>query len=122
MEYSNNSNVAALVMLLFLSVLMCSSSHVIVSKDENTGNYTSVAEAVWNAPDLSDQPYTIRVLAGIFEECVLIPPNKTNIKLLGDGSNQTIIVCHQNGSVGTIGMLPNYFYSHLISNSFIFYI
>ncbi|KEH24318.1 pectinesterase/pectinesterase inhibitor [Medicago truncatula] len=81
---------------------MCSSSHVIVSKDGNTGNYTSLAEAVKNAPDLSDQPYIIRVLAGIYEECVLIPPNKPNIKLLGDGSNQTIIVCHQNGSVGTI--------------------
>jgi len=86
------------------------------------GNYTSVAEAVRNAPDLSDQTYTIHVLAGIYEEYVFIPPNKTNIKLLGDGSNQTIIVGHQNGSVGTIGMLPNYIYSHLISNSFIFYI
>lgn len=122
MEYSNNSNVTAFVMFLFLAALMCSSSHVIVSKDGNTGNYTSLAEAVKNAPDLSDQPYIIRVLAGIYEECVLIPPNKPNIKLLGDGSNQTIIVCHQNGSVGTIGMLPNYSYSHLTSNSFIFHI
>jgi pectin methylesterase-like acyl-CoA thioesterase len=111
MEYSNYSNAAALVMFLFLAVLMCSSSHVIVSKDENTGNYTSVAEAVRNAPDLSDQTYIIRVLAGIYEECVLIPPNKTNIKLLGDGSNQTIIVGHQNGSVATIGTLPNFFFS-----------
>lgn len=116
MEYSNNSNVTALVMFLFLAALMCSSSHVIVSKDGNTGNYTSLAEAVRNAPDLNDQPYIIRVLAGIYEEYVLVPSNKTNIKLLGDGSTQTIIVYHQNGSVATIGMLPNYFYSHLTSN------
>lgn len=80
-----------------------------VSKD-GSGDYKSVGEAIRNAPDLSDEPYTIHVGAGIYEEYIFIPPHKTNIKLVGHGSQHTKIVGHQNGS--TIGM---YVFSFILS-------
>lgn len=79
---------------------MCSkgsSVMIIVSKD-GSGHYTSVGEAIRNAPYYSEQPYNIHILAGIYEEYILIPPSKTNIKLLGDGSTHTIIMGRQHGS------------------------
>ncbi|XP_045807057.1 pectinesterase-like [Trifolium pratense] len=106
--YSNiiiNSNGAGLVLMMFLlevAVIMCSkgsssSMMIIVSKD-GSGDYKSVGEAISNAPDYSKQTYNIHILGGIYEEYILIPPSKTNIKLLGHGSTHTIILGRQNGS------------------------
>lgn len=92
----------ALVFFFFFSLGSGTNNNIIVSKDGSSGNYTTVGEAIANAPDLNPELYTIHVLAGIYEEYILIPPHKINIKLLGDGPNHTIILAHQNGS--TIGM------------------
>ncbi|KAL2332547.1 hypothetical protein Fmac_020128 [Flemingia macrophylla] len=86
---------AAVVLLILVSV--CCESSVIVSKD-GSGDYTTVGEAIKNAPDLSDKPYTIHVRAGTYQEYILIPSHKTNIKLVGDGPHHTKIVGYQNGS------------------------
>ncbi|XP_061373126.1 pectinesterase-like [Gastrolobium bilobum] len=85
------------VLLIFLSVSVYSHGTVIVSKDGN-GDYTTVSEAITKAPDLSDKPYTIHVRAGTYEEYIVIPAEKTNIKLVGDGPHHTKIVSYQNGS------------------------
>jgi pectin methylesterase-like acyl-CoA thioesterase len=113
MEYSNiNSNV---VMMFFLALaVMCSkgssSNMIIVSKD-GSGHYRTVGEAIRNAPYYSEQPYNIHILAGIYEEYILIPPSKTNIKLLGHGSTHTIILGRQNGStIGTLTSLPHIYF------------
>lgn len=93
---------AVLVLVILFLKALCSNGtiNIIVSKD-GSGDYTSVGEAIRNAPDWSHQPYIVHVLAGIYEEYIFIPPSKINIKLLGHGSNHTILVAHQNGS--TIG-------------------
>jgi hypothetical protein len=115
MEYSNiNSNA---VMMFFLALaVMCSkgsSVMIIVSKD-GSGHYTSVGEAIRNAPYYSEQPYNIHILAGIYEEYILIPPSKTNIKLIGHGSTHTIIMGRQNGStIGTLTSLPHIYFVFL---------
>ena len=108
---------AVLVLVILFLKGLCSNGtiNIIVSKD-GSGNYTSVSEAIRNAPDWSHQPYIVHVLAGIYEEYIFIPPSKINIKLLGHGSNHTILVAHQNGStIGTLSSLIYLFYPHLIS-------
>ncbi|CAK8538205.1 unnamed protein product [Lathyrus sativus] len=92
--------VAFIIVLLisFNAVAGSSSINVIVSKDVRSGNYTRVGEAIRNAPDFSQKPYTIQVLAGIYQEYILIPSTKINIHLFGDGPNHTIILANQNGS------------------------
>lgn len=92
------------VLLIFVSVsvwqLQGGSSSVVVSKD-GSGDYRTVGEAIMQAPDMSDRPYTIHVRAGTYQEYLFVPPHKTNIRLLGDGPHHTKIVGYQNGS--TIG-------------------
>ncbi|XP_027343469.1 probable pectinesterase/pectinesterase inhibitor 12 [Abrus precatorius] len=85
-----------LLLLFLLSASVCCHGSIIVSKD-GSGDYTTVGEAILNAPDLSDKPYTIHVRQGTYEEYVVIPPEKTNIKLVGDGPQHTKIVGYQNG-------------------------
>lgn len=108
---------AVLIIVLLISYNAAagssSSFNIIVSKYRNSGNYTTVCEAIANAPDLSQKPYTIHILAGIYQEYILIPSTKTNIHLFGDGPDLTIILAYQNGS--TIGTLLLY-----TSNLFIF--
>ncbi|TKY47990.1 pectinesterase 30 [Spatholobus suberectus] len=87
----------AAVLLIFLSVSVCCHGTIIVSKD-GSGDYTTVGEAITKAPELSDEPHTIHVRAGTYEEYVVIPAEKTNIKLVGDGPHHTKIVGYQNGS------------------------
>jgi len=94
------------VLLIFLSVSMwrvqSGSSSVIVSKD-GSGDYRTVSEAIIEAPDMSDKPYTIHVRAGTYQEYLFIPSHKTNIRLLGDGPHHTKIVSYQSGStIGTV--------------------
>ncbi|CAI9765984.1 unnamed protein product [Fraxinus pennsylvanica] len=63
---------------------------VIVNSD-GTGNYTTIGEAIAVAPNMSMNRFVIRIKAGIYKENVLIPREKINIMLVGDGMNSTII-------------------------------
>ncbi|KAK7277185.1 hypothetical protein RIF29_18336 [Crotalaria pallida] len=63
---------------------------VMVSKD-GRGNYTHVAEAIENAPNMSLTFYNIYIKEGTYEENLYIPDTKTNIRLYGDGARRTII-------------------------------
>jgi len=90
------------VLVIFLSVsvwrVQCGISHVMVSQDGN-GDYRTVGEAIMNAPDMSEKPYTIYVRAGTYKEYLFIPPSKTNIRLFGDGPHHTKIVGYQSGII-----------------------
>lgn len=94
-----------LVLIIFLSTSILSSlcSHgdevsvVIVSKDGD-GDYGSVSEAISKAPEFSETPYTIQVRSGTYKEFVVVPREKTNIKLVGDGPSQTRIVGSHHGT------------------------
>ncbi|KAK7325326.1 hypothetical protein VNO77_29488 [Canavalia gladiata] len=87
-----------IMLVIFLSVSICNChGSVIVSKD-GSGDYRTVGEAITNAPDMSEKPYTIHIRTGTYEEYVVIPAEKTNIKLIGDGPHHTKIVGYQNGS------------------------
>ncbi|KAK8941753.1 putative pectinesterase/pectinesterase inhibitor 12 [Platanthera guangdongensis] len=65
---------------------------------DGSGNFRTVGEAVAVARNNSEDRTIIIVRAGVYEENVEIPLNKTNIALLGEGSNVTFI--RGNRSVG----------------------
>lgn len=96
----DSTTTIAVLLVLILWVSVCSHGTIVVSKD-GSGDYTTVGEAIRKAPELSEEPHTIHVREGNYEEFIFIPPEKTNIKLVGDGPQHTKIVTHQNGS--TIG-------------------
>ncbi|CAL9046972.1 probable pectinesterase/pectinesterase inhibitor 12 [Musa acuminata AAA Group] len=71
---------------------------VVTVAADGTGNFTTLGEAVAWAPSNSDDRTIILVRAGVYEEHVDIPSDKTNIVLIGDGSDVTVI--RGNRSVG----------------------
>ncbi|KAL9351247.1 hypothetical protein Peur_053927 [Populus x canadensis] len=59
-----------------------------------TDNFTTIGDAIAFAPNNSkpeDGYFVIFVREGIYEEYVVVPKNKKNIVLIGEGINQTVI-------------------------------
>ncbi|XP_038696550.1 probable pectinesterase/pectinesterase inhibitor 12 [Tripterygium wilfordii] len=73
-------------------------SEVITVAADGTGNFTTISDAINFAPNNSEGRVIIYVSQGVYEENVVIPSNKLNIVLLGDGSDVTSIT--GNRSVG----------------------
>ncbi|PUZ61833.1 hypothetical protein GQ55_4G309300 [Panicum hallii var. hallii] len=72
---------------------------ITVAKD-GTGNFRTVGEAVAAAPNNSRARTVIRVKAGTYEENVEVPPYKTNIALVGEGRDTTVITGSRSAAGG----------------------
>ncbi|KAK6924239.1 Pectinesterase, catalytic [Dillenia turbinata] len=66
------------------------------------GCYSTLQEAVNEAPDNSDGRFVIRIMEGVYEETVRVPLEKRNVVFLGDGMGKTIITGSLN--VGITGV------------------
>ncbi|XP_006349537.1 pectinesterase-like [Solanum tuberosum] len=87
-------------MTLFISaiIVVCVQSQLItetpyntvVSKD-GTGNFNTIAGAILAAPDHSVKPFFIKIKKGTYQEYIRVDKKKTNIFLIGEGMNTTII-------------------------------
>jgi pectinesterase len=67
-----------------------STNDVVVAAD-GSGNFSTINEAINFAPNNSYDRIIIYVKEGVYEENVEITSDKTNIVLLGDGSDVTLI-------------------------------
>lgn len=65
--------------------------HVLTVAGDGSGNFSTISEAINYAPNNSYERVLIYVREGIYRENVEIPSWKTNIVLLGDGSENTVI-------------------------------
>ncbi|CAN6164780.1 unnamed protein product [Urochloa humidicola] len=72
---------------------------ITVAKD-GTGSFRTVGEAVAAAPNNSRARTVIRVKAGTYEENVEVPPYKTNIAIVGDGRETTVITGSRSAADG----------------------
>src|ERR1041384_1096831 len=61
-----------------------------VAKD-GSGNFKTIQEAVNAVRDLSQQTVTIYIKSGLYHEKLVIPSWKTNISLIGENKDSTII-------------------------------
>ena len=73
-------------------------NEMLVVAADGTGNFSTITEAINFAPNNSMDRIVIYVKEGIYEENIEIPNYKTNIMMLGDGSDVTFIT--GNRSVG----------------------
>ncbi|KAL8488154.1 hypothetical protein ACS0TY_024442 [Phlomoides rotata] len=64
--------------------------NVTVASD-GSGNYRIIGDAIRMAPNMSKSTYIIKIKAGVYKENVMVPREKINIMLVGDGMNSTII-------------------------------
>ncbi|XP_031496633.1 pectinesterase-like [Nymphaea colorata] len=58
---------------------------------DDSGNHSSIMEAINAAPDHSARKYVIHVKRGVYREYVQIKKKKTNIVLIGEGVGVTVI-------------------------------
>jgi pectinesterase len=58
---------------------------------DGSGNFKTIQEAIFAARDLSQQQVTIHIKNGVYNEKLIIPSWKTNITLLGESRDGTII-------------------------------
>lgn len=65
-------------------------ANVVVAKD-GSGNYKTVQQAIDSAPNKGKSRYVIYVKKGTYKENAQVGKSKTNIMLVGDGMDQTII-------------------------------
>ncbi|XP_047063497.1 pectinesterase-like [Lolium rigidum] len=72
---------------------------ITVAKD-GSGNFRTVGEAVAAAPSRSDARTVIKVKAGTYEENVEVPADKTNIALVGEGRDVTVITGSRSAADG----------------------
>lgn len=69
-------------------------NEIVTVAQDGSGNFTTINDAVDAAPEKSDAGngfFVVYVTAGVYNEYVSIGKKKTNIMMLGDGINQTII-------------------------------
>ena len=108
--------------LLFLSGLVFltvsgqtkpSPSEVTVAKD-GSGNFTTIQQAVDALRSFRPEGRaTIRVRNGVYEEKVVVPSHKTEISIIGESRDSTILIWHDHanmsdGKGGTIGTFGTY--------------
>ncbi|KAH0729620.1 hypothetical protein KY290_000746 [Solanum tuberosum] len=87
-------------MTLFISatIVVCVQSQLItetpynavVSKD-GTENFNTIARAILSGPDHSVKPFFIKIKKGTYQEYITVDKKKTNIFLIGEGMDTTII-------------------------------
>ncbi len=58
---------------------------------DSTGNYTSVQEAIDNAPANRTTPWLIFIKKGVYNELIRVPSNKPYMHLIGEDLESTII-------------------------------
>lgn len=77
--------------LIFLLMPLCLSAQQIVVDAKGTGDFKTIQEAVNSIRDLSQQQVKIFIKKGVYHEKLVVPSWKTNIALVGEDKDSTII-------------------------------
>lgn len=63
---------------------------MIIAQD-GSGDFTTIAEGISSAPSFSSTRFRIKLSAGIYNENIVINKEKTNLTIIGEGMERTII-------------------------------
>ncbi|MGV3541507.1 MAG: pectinesterase family protein [Rufibacter sp.] len=81
--------------LLLVLLLICCSAQAqkydFVVAQDGSGQFKTVQEAIYAVPDFRKNQTTIFVKNGIYKEKLTLPPAKTNVKLVGQDVQKTIL-------------------------------
>ena len=87
-----------------------------VSKD-GSGDYTSIQEAINAMRVFTSAPITLNIKDGVYYEKIELPNTKTDIRLIGESSDKTIITFDDYSGKGKIGTF-NSFTAKISGNRF----
>jgi len=103
----NRQIVLILVMLLAALSAPCQTNSIVVAQD-GTGDFTTIAAAVNSRPDHSQTRIVIFVKNGTYREKLVIPSWKTNITLVGEDKEKTIITYDDYSGKGNLNTFTSY--------------
>lgn len=95
-----------LLFLLLFSALSISTTYaqlydLVVAKD-GSGDYTNIQDAIFAIRDYKPEGrQRILVKKGVYEEKIIVPSYKTNISLVGEDTNETILIWHDHANLMT---------------------
>ena len=100
-----------IIIILLISCIEAYNSEpikrIVVAKD-NSGDYSTIQEAVNSARDYNDERTVIYIKNGEYREKLEIPSWKTNITLIGESVEHTIIVYNDYSGKGDIRTFTSY--------------
>jgi pectinesterase len=70
--------------------------------------FRTLTEAIAAAPIQSSKPFSILIRKGVYEEKLVIPAEKTNLVLIGEDQDQTIISYNDHSGKGDINTFTSY--------------
>lgn len=95
-----------LALFLFPSSLFAQVYDLVVAKD-GTGDYVTIQDAVNAIRDYKPEGrQRILVRRGVYEEKVIVPAYKTNIALIGEDRDSTILIWHDHAAMRTASGWP----------------
>ena len=84
-------------------------SYDIIVSGDSKGDFTTINEAIMSVRDYKPEGRTIIFIHnGIYNEKILIPANKTNIVLIGENRDSTIIQWNDNALKNNMGTFNTY--------------
>lgn len=94
------------VSMLTIGSLSAQSFDVVVAKD-GSGDFDNIQDAVLSIRDYKPEGrQRILVRKGVYEEKLIIPTYKTNITLVGEDSDSTILIWHDHANIRTLSGRP----------------
>lgn len=105
--------IIATCLFMYSSASFAQLYDVIVAKD-GSGDYTTIQDAILSIRDYKPEGrQRILVRNGVYEEKVIVPIYKTNISLIGEDRDSTILVWHDHGNTTD----PNGRFLSVVANS-----
>ncbi|KAG5582477.1 hypothetical protein H5410_053104 [Solanum commersonii] len=108
--------VAAIIVVCVQSQLITEIPYNAVVSKDGTSNFDTIAGAILAAPDHSVKPFLIKIKKGTYQEYIRVDKKKTNIFMIGEGMDTTIITGNrsfvdgnQTYDTATVGVLGNGF-------------
>ncbi|MFC3197867.1 pectinesterase family protein [Parapedobacter deserti] len=66
------------------------SAELVVAQD-GSGDYSTIQEAIMAVPDMRSARTVIRIKPGVYKEKLVLPASKTNVSLIGEDADVTIL-------------------------------
>lgn len=90
------------VLLLFMSLPLVAQNYDLVVAQDGSGDYVSIQDAINAIRDYKPEGrQRILVRKGVYEEKVIVPSYKTNITLVGEERDATILIWHDHANMRT---------------------
>lgn len=94
--------------ILCAAVAQAQPYDIVVAQD-SSGNFTSIQEAVMSVRDYRPEGETkIFIKKGVYREKLVIPAFKTNITLIGEDVNETVITWDDHANINKMGTFKTY--------------